>query len=113
MRAGKNAEKRRVALKMGSWNVNNFAQRAGDVDFLLASEEIDVLFVCETLKKRLKSGIILPLKFEGSIDIHSRSEEIGERQADHERPIPFKEEGLAEAREREPGRHVVDARGAP
>lgn len=66
-RAVRNAEKMRVELKLGSWNVNSFAMRAVYLEYLIAHEELDALFVCETLQSRCKSGIIPPLKFEGNI----------------------------------------------
>ena len=66
-RARKNAEKGRVALKLVSWNVNSYSQRAEDVETLFAQEEIDILFVCETFQRRFESGIILPLNFAGSV----------------------------------------------
>lgn len=40
-----NAE-RRASLKLVSWNVNNFAPKATDVDVLFAHEKIELLIVC-------------------------------------------------------------------
>ena len=56
----------RDALTVASWNVNSFAQRADDVEALFASEDLDVLFVCETLQRRLR-GLNFPLRFEGEV----------------------------------------------
>lgn len=68
-RAGRNEVKRRISLKLASYNVKSFkeiAMRAVNVESFIAHEELDVLFACETLQRRWKSGIIPPLKFEGS-----------------------------------------------
>lgn len=65
--SGINAMKWRVSLKLRSWNMNRFAMRAEVVKSFITHEKMDVLFVFEKLQRRWKSGIILPLKFEGSI----------------------------------------------
>ena len=65
-RARKTERRGREELHIASWNVNSFAQRAKDVDALFASETLDVLFVCETLQRRLR-GLNLPLHFEGEV----------------------------------------------
>lgn len=66
-RAQINEEKRRVSLKLASWNVNRFAMRTANVESLIAHEQVDVLFVCETLQRRWKSRIVPPINFEGII----------------------------------------------
>lgn len=38
-----------------------------DVKTFIAQNELDVLFVYETLQRRIKSCILLPLEFEGSV----------------------------------------------
>lgn len=44
-RARRIEEKRRLSMKLASWNVNNFSMRAVDVKFFIAHDEQEVLFV--------------------------------------------------------------------
>lgn len=57
----------RVALKLGSWNVNTFKIRKVYAKSLIAHEKIDAPSVCETLQRKWKSVIVPPLKFKESV----------------------------------------------
>lgn len=52
VRAVRNAEKMRVELKFGSWNVKSLVMRAIDVDSLIAHEELD----CFSCARRSRDG---------------------------------------------------------
>lgn len=51
-RAQRKEEKRKVSLKLASWNVNSFPMRVIDIESFTTHKELDVQFVCKTLQRR-------------------------------------------------------------